>query len=90
MATFIIWILSVICVASKYSYSASLNVSTHLSYDLYVGNPIVTSEEAETGAAAGAPCSDSNSTLKEHMKKLDDMELLDDNEATSDETSDDK
>jgi hypothetical protein len=26
----------VVCVVSKYSYSASLNVSTHLSYNLYV------------------------------------------------------
>ena len=48
------------------------------------------SEDSENIAADCAPCADSNSTLKEHMKKLDDMELLDENEATSEETSDDK
>jgi hypothetical protein len=50
----------------------------------------VASEDSENRAADCALCADSNSTLKEHMKKLDDMELLDNNEATSDETSDDK
>jgi hypothetical protein len=50
----------------------------------------VASEDSENIAADCAPCADSNSTLKEHMKKLEDMELLDNNEATSDKTSDDK
>jgi hypothetical protein len=50
----------------------------------------VASEDSEDRAADCAPCADSNSALKEHMKKLDDMELLEDNEATSDKTSNDK
>jgi hypothetical protein len=33
---------------------------------------------------------DSISTLREHMKKLDDMELLVENEGTSDKTTNDK
>jgi hypothetical protein len=48
----------------------------------------VASEDSENRAADCAPCADSNSTLKEPMKKLDDMELLDENEGTSDETTD--
>jgi hypothetical protein len=39
----------------------------------------VASKNSEDRAADCAPCTDSNSRLKEHMKKLDDMELLDDN-----------
>jgi hypothetical protein len=51
----------------------------------------VASEDSENRAADCAPCADSNSTLKEHMKKLDDMELLMvENEGTSDETTGDK
>jgi hypothetical protein len=50
----------------------------------------VASEDSENRAADCAPCADSESTLKEQMKKLDDMELLDDNEATSDETFNNK
>jgi hypothetical protein len=42
----------------------------------------VASEDPENRAADGAPCADSISTLREHMKKLDDMELLDENEGT--------
>ena len=48
------------------------------------------SEDPENRAADGAPCADSISTLREHVKKLDDMELLIRNKGTSDETSDDK
>jgi hypothetical protein len=47
----------------------------------------VAREEFENRAADCPPCADSNLTLKEHMKNLDHMELLDDNEGTSDETS---
>jgi hypothetical protein len=50
----------------------------------------VASKESENRAADCAPCADSYSTLREHMKILDDMELLDDNEGNSDETSYDK
>jgi hypothetical protein len=46
----------------------------------------VASEDPENRAADGAPCADSFSTLKEHLKKLDYMELMDENEGTSDET----
>jgi hypothetical protein len=42
----------------------------------------VASEDPENRAADGAPCADSISTLGEHMKKLDDMELLIGNEGT--------
>jgi hypothetical protein len=42
----------------------------------------VASKNSENRAADCAPCADSNSTLREHMKKLDNMELLDDNEDT--------
>jgi hypothetical protein len=50
----------------------------------------VASEDPENRAAGGAPCADSISTLREPMKKLDNMELLGENEGTSDETTDDK
>jgi hypothetical protein len=50
----------------------------------------VASEDPENRAADGAPCADSISTLREHMKKLDNMELLDENEGTSDETTEHK
>jgi hypothetical protein len=51
----------------------------------------VASEDPEDREADGAPCADSISTLREHiMKKLDDMELLVENEGTSDVTTDDK
>ncbi len=45
------------------------------------------SKDFENKVADCAPCADSNSRLKEHMKKLDDMELLDNKEAPSEETS---
>ena len=45
-----------------------------------VGNPIVASEESEKRAADCALCADSNSTLKEQIEKLDNMELVEDNE----------
>jgi hypothetical protein len=35
-------------------------------------------------------CTDSNSTLKEQIEKLDNMELVEGNEGTCDETDDDK
>jgi hypothetical protein len=50
----------------------------------------VASKDHENRAADGAPCADSISTLREHMKKLDDMELLVENEGTSDKTTDHK
>jgi hypothetical protein len=52
-------------------------------YFVLVGNLIVVSEDPENRAADGAPCADSISTLREHMKKLDDMELLVENEGTT-------
>jgi hypothetical protein len=50
----------------------------------------VASEDPENRSAGGPPCADSISTLREPMKKLDDMELLVENEGTSDETTYDK
>jgi hypothetical protein len=50
----------------------------------------VASEDPENRAAGGTPCADSISTLRESMKKLDDMELLVKNEGTSDKTTYDK
>jgi hypothetical protein len=50
----------------------------------------VASKDPENRAADGAPCADSMSTLREHMKKLDNMELLDKNEGTSDKTTNDE
>jgi hypothetical protein len=43
----------------------------------------VASKDPVNRAADGAPCADSISTLREHMKKLDGMELLVENEGTS-------
>jgi hypothetical protein len=40
----------------------------------------VSSEQRSDGAADCAPCANSNMTLKERMVKLDDMELVDENE----------
>ena len=48
------------------------------------------SEESEKRAADCAPCADSNSTLKEQIKKLDNMELIKDNEGPYDGTDDNK
>jgi hypothetical protein len=42
----------------------------------------VASEDPENRVAGGAPCADSISTLREPMKKLDDMELLVENEGS--------
>jgi hypothetical protein len=50
----------------------------------------VAGEESEKRAADCAPCADSNSTLKEQIEKLDNMELVKGNEGTCDETDDDK
>jgi hypothetical protein len=55
-----------------------------------LGNPIVASEESEKRAADCAPCAYSNSTLKEQIEKLDNMELVKGNEGTCNETDDDK
>ncbi len=48
------------------------------------------SEDPENRAADGAPCADSNSTLKEQIEKLDNRELVEDNEGPYDGTDDDK
>jgi hypothetical protein len=45
---------------------------------------------SEKRAADCAPCADSNSRLKEQIEKLDNMELLEDNEGPYDGTDDDK
>jgi hypothetical protein len=50
----------------------------------------VASEESEKRAADCAPCADSNSTLKEQIEKLDNMELVEDNEGPYDGSDDDK
>jgi hypothetical protein len=55
-----------------------------------VGNLIVASKESEKRAADCAPCADSNSTLKEQIEKLDNRELVEDNEGPYDGTDDDK
>ncbi len=47
-------------------------------------------EETENEAADGAPCADSELTLKERMAKLDDMELVDGNQRIGEETDDNK
>ncbi len=43
-------------------------------------------EETENEAVDGAPCADSELTLKERMAKLDDMELADGNKSIGDKT----
>jgi hypothetical protein len=48
------------------------------------------SEESEKRAADCAPCADSNSTLKEQIEKLDNRELVEDNEGLYDGTNDNK
>jgi hypothetical protein len=48
------------------------------------------SEDSANRAADCAPCADSNSRLKEQIKKLDNMELIKDNEGAYDGTDDDK
>jgi hypothetical protein len=77
---------------SKYSYSASLDISAHLLYNLSVWG--ILSWPARTPsknrAVGCAPCTDPNLTLKEQMKKLDDIELVNDNEGTCDKTYDNK
>jgi hypothetical protein len=50
----------------------------------------VASEDLENRAADCAPCADSNSKLKEQIEKLDNMELIKDNEGAYDKTDDDK
>ncbi len=44
-------------------------------------------EQRSNGAADCAPCTDSTLTLKEHLAKLDDMELVDKNEDDSDKSN---
>ena len=48
------------------------------------------SKDSENRAADCAPCADSNSTLKEQIEKLDNMELIKDNEGAYDKTDDDE
>ncbi len=48
------------------------------------------SNKSEKRAADCAPCADSNSTLKEQIEKLDNMELVEGNEGMCDKTGDDK
>jgi hypothetical protein len=50
----------------------------------------VASKDSANIAADCAPCADSNSTLKEQIEKLDNMELIKDNEGPYDGTDDDK
>jgi hypothetical protein len=50
----------------------------------------VASEDSENRAADCAPCAGSNSTLKEQIEKLDNMELIKDNEGAYDGTDDEK
>jgi hypothetical protein len=47
-------------------------------------------KELKNGAADCAPGADSNLTLKQQMEKLDNMELVDHNQNTCEETDDDK
>jgi hypothetical protein len=47
----------------------------------------VAGEDSENRTANCALCADSNLTLKEQMKKLDDMKLLGNKKATRDKTS---
>jgi hypothetical protein len=53
-------------------------------------NPTEAGDDTEKNAADRAPCTDSNSTLKEQIEKLDNMELIEGNEGVCDETDDDK
>jgi hypothetical protein len=50
----------------------------------------IAGEPSENGAADCAPCADSEMTLKEQMKKLDNMELVDGNESICYKTDDGK
>jgi hypothetical protein len=50
----------------------------------------VAGEETENVAADVAPCANSKLTLKERMAKLDDMEQVDRNQSTGEETDDNK
>jgi hypothetical protein len=50
----------------------------------------VASAELANRVADCAPCADSNSTLKEQIEKLDNMELIKNNEGPYDGTDDDK
>jgi hypothetical protein len=50
----------------------------------------VASEDSANRAADCAPCADSNLTLKEQIKKLDNMELIKDNEGPYDGINDNK
>jgi hypothetical protein len=50
----------------------------------------VAGEKSEKRAADCTPCADSNSTLKEQIEKLDNMEIVEGNEGTCDKTYDDK
>jgi hypothetical protein len=55
-----------------------------------IGNPTGAGDDTEKNAADCAPCADSNSTLKEQIEKLDNMELVEGNEGACDETDEDK
>ena len=48
----------------------------------------MTSERPTKKARLGAPCADSELSLKEKMARLDDMELVYENQSESNETSD--
>jgi hypothetical protein len=50
----------------------------------------VAREDSANRAADCAPCADSNLTLKEQIKKLDNMELIKDNEGPYDGIDNDK
>jgi hypothetical protein len=50
----------------------------------------VASKQRSDGAADGAPCTDSNITLKEQMSKLGNVELLDEKEDDLGKTSGDE
>jgi hypothetical protein len=50
----------------------------------------VAAEESKNRAVEFEPCADSNLTLKEQMKKLDTMELVDNNKSAFEKTDEDK
>jgi hypothetical protein len=75
---------------SKYSYSASLHVSTHLLYTFYEKGILQGWIRTLQLGMECAPCAGSNLTLKEKLISLDDMELEEENKDDSPSTDDEE
>jgi hypothetical protein len=78
------------CRVEVFLFSEPESQYSHIVELVRTGNSTEAGNNTEENAADCAPCADSNSTLKEQIEKLDNMELIKGKEGACDKTDDDK